>query len=305
MAKKLHPKYPIFIPSLGRADKCFSAEMFLKDDVPFSLVVQPDQVKAYADVYGIERLLVLPEDDKGLVYARLWIKDYSVAQGDERHWQFDDDVTQMNRIYKGNRIPCASNIAISLMEEFVDRYENVALASPNSNLLVICNGTTDAQHPPFYLNHRCYGVFLMMNSLPNRWRFRYNEDTDMTLQVLADGWCTILFNHFTMSTPETMTHGGGQTDFYLADGRLRMSRDLERVWPGVVTTKRRFGRPQHIVKDSWRRFDNKLIKKKGLKIKPGNDEHGMVLKAKRPIEDNSKQMQDLFKESRKTKRTTP
>jgi hypothetical protein len=299
MMKKLTPKYPIFVPSLGRAVNCLTAKMFVKDNVPFHFVVQPDQVKAYADVWGIERILVLPENGKGLVYARNWIKDYSVAQGDERHWQWDDDIRHIERIYHGHRLPVASNIALAICESFVDRYENVALASLNSTFFVVCNGTTISQWPPFYLNQRCYTCFLVMNSLPNRWRYRYNEDTDMSLQVLADGWCTILFNAFLIQTNTTMTSKGGQTDIYINDGRLRMARELERVWPGVVSVSRRFNRPQHMIEGVWKKFDNKLIKKKGLKIEPGINEFGMKLKVKQPVQ--SKELKQLLKRNQNAK----
>lgn len=300
MAKKTtkppHPKYPIFIPSLGRADNLLTAKMFLRDGVEFKIVVQPDQVEAYAEIHGADRLLVLPEDGKGLVYARNWIKDYAVASGAERHWQFDDDIRRMVRLYDGYRIPCSSRLAIACAEEFTDRYENVALTSFNSLFFVpATDGVTRYEWPPFYLNHRCYTCFLMMNSLPNRWRFRYNEDTDMTLQVLADGWCTILFNAFLIQTPTTMTDTGGQTDIYINDGRLKMARDLERVWPGVVRVNRRFRRPQHIVKESWRRFDNQLIRKKGIRIKKGTDEHGMSLIQKQePKAENLKRLYENY-----------
>jgi hypothetical protein len=127
----------------------------------------------------------------------------------------------------------------------------------------------------------------MMNSLPNRWRFRYNEDTDMTLQVLADGWCSILFNSFMIQTNTTMTSAGGQTAIYLGDGRLQMARQLERVWPGVVTTIRRFNRPQHSVKSAWRKFDNKLIRRKDIDwdaIEKGKGrDYGIKVQAVSPV----------------------
>ena len=106
----------------------------------------------------------------------------------------------------------------------------------------------------------------------------------------------MLINHFLIHTPETMTDEGGQTDIYVADGGLKMARDLERVWPGVVKTSRRWGIPQHVVASAWRKFDNKLIKKKGVSVAPGVDDYGMVLKTKRPIE--SKQLRELVKGSR-------
>lgn len=281
---KAMPHHPIYIPSKGRAHSMFTAKMFDAVDVPYQVVVQPDQVEAYSA--WKDRMLVLPENDKGLVYARNWIKDHSKSLGHERHWQFDDDIHYMMRVYKGNRLPMAANIALALAEEFVERYENVALASFNSTFFITCRyGICDTQHPPFYLNSRCYTCFLVLNSLPNRWRRRYNEDTDMSLQVLADGWCTVLFNAFLIFTQETMSDSGGQTDIYVNDGRLRMARQLESMWPGTVSVSRRHGRPQHHIKHDWKRFDTKLKRKPGVVIKEGNDEHGMKLKAVAEVKD--------------------
>ncbi len=69
------------------------------------------------------------------------------------------------------------------------------------------------------------------------------------------------------------------TELYKGDGRLKMARSLERVWPGVVTVDRRFQRPQHVIKDSWKGFDFPLIRRKDIdwsKMKP--NEYGMKLK---------------------------
>ena len=77
-----------------------------------------------------------------------------------------------------------------------------------------------------------------------------------------------------------MKMGGGNTsELYYGDGRLKMARSLERLWPGVVKTKRRFRRPQHVVFDQWRRFDTPLKLKLGVdltNLKP--NEYNIVLK---------------------------
>jgi len=273
------PRYPVYIPSKGRADAPYTIRLFSNVGIDFRIVVEPSQEKAYSQ-HGQERLLILPEDGKGLVYARNWIKDHAVSEGYKRHWQFDDDITCMLRMYRGYRLRCPANVALAAAEDFVERYENVALAAFNSQSFLPCSaGTTKYPWPPFLLNHRCYTSFLMLNSLPNRWRQRYNEDTDMTLQVLADGWCTILFNAFMIDTPTTMTYTGGQTDIYVDDGRLHMARQLERVWPGVVSTKRRFRRPQHYINGEWRKFDNQLKRRADFDPSklPTVDEYGMNL----------------------------
>jgi hypothetical protein len=273
---KPRPRYPIYIPSKGRAHKPRTARMFDEENVPYQMVVQPDQVEDYREWAERGMLLVLPRDNMGLVYARNWIKDHSISEGHERHWQFDDDIKKMYRLHLGRRLPCSVQDAVVLLENFVDRYENVALASFNSMFFMpaargLHVGQDGQAIPPFYLNFRCYTCFLMMNALPNRWRHLYNEDTDMTLQVLSDGWCTILFNVFLIHTEDTKTNatrtkgkGGGQAQVYAGDGRLQMARQLERVWPGVVETYRRFDRPQHKVKNCWRSFDNQLIRRKDI-----------------------------------------
>ncbi len=269
--KQSLPEFPIYVPSKGRPEHCLTAELFAAEGLPFHLVIEPQDADNYAR-FGAHRL-ILPENDKGLVFARNWIKKHSLAQGDARHWQFDDDIDYMSRRMGALRIRCSASAALRAAEAFVERYENIALASFNSEFL-ITNKTND---PPFYLNHRCYTCFLMLNSLPNVWRNRYNEDTDMTLQVLADGWCTVLFNAFLIKTETTMTTKGGNTTIYTNDGRLRMARSLERMWPGVVSVKRRFKRPQHKVAREWRMFDNRLRRKEGANIPKGPDNFGMEL----------------------------
>ena len=58
---------------------------------------------------------------------------------------------------------------------------------------------------------------------------------------------------------------GGNTDqLYKGDGRLEMARTLERAWPYAVDVKRRFQRPQHVVKNQWQKFDTQLIRRKDI-----------------------------------------
>lgn len=261
-----HPRYPIYIPSKGRYGRSETARMFDKYETPYRVVVEPQEVDNYAKALGKDKLVVLPENDQGLVYARNFCKQHSIDEGHERHWQFDDDIRMMGRMYKRERIQCNSSIAISAAEDFIERYENVGLCAFNHIGFL---GPQQAC-PPFYLNTRCYTCFCMWNKLPNTWRYRYNEDTDMSLQVIAAGYCTIMFNAFFMQTCDTNYGGkeskveGGQQAVYADDGRLKMSRDLERQWPGVVTTERKFGRPQHKIKSNWTKFDTQLIRKKTI-----------------------------------------
>lgn len=282
MAERALPRYPVYVPSKGRYESGLTMKMLIADEVPFHLVVEQQEADAYGKRYGYERLLVLPESNQGLIYARNVIKAHATEAGHARHWQLDDNIRVVYRRYRAQRIPCNSGVALRVAEDFTDRYTNVAISGLNYGMFV----PEGVKIPPFYLNCRVYSCTLVRNDIPNRWRLRYNDDTDICLQVLADGWCTILLNAFLIDKIRTMLVPGGNTaDLYQGDGRLLMARTLERVWPGVVETDRRFQRPQHVVKDSWRRFDTPLQLRPDIDIdalKAQKNEYGLSLKQVAP-----------------------
>ena len=92
--------------------------------------------------------------------------------------------------------------------------------------------------------------------------------------------------------------GGNMAQLYQGDGRLTMARSLERVWPGVVSTNRRFGRPQHVVKNSWRNFDTPLIRRTDIDWDsiPKSNEFGMSLKQKREPKSGANKIKHLLKD---------
>ena len=294
MGKKSKPRYPIYIPSKGRADLCRTADFLIEDEIPFHIVVEPQEQSIYEERYGAKRVLVLPFRDLGsVVPARNWIKQHATESGAERHWQLDDNIKNVYRMWKGKRIPCEAGVAFAAAEDFVDRYENVAIAGLNYSMWI---GLQPHREPPFLLNCRVYSCSLILNSIPHEWRGTYNEDADICLQVLSDGWCTILINAFLVAKLRTMSVKGGNTDeIYHGEGRLKMARSLERVWPGVVSTRRRWDRPQHVIKHAWRRFDTQLIFKKGIdldKIEP--NDYGLKLNKKKKIA--SKDLRKLYRD---------
>jgi hypothetical protein len=194
------PRYPIYIVSKGRADVGLTAKMFERDCVPFKLVVEPQERQVYADTFGAGNILTLPFSNlgRGSIPARNWCWEHAIASGHDRHWVLDDNILEIRRLYKGRRIPCDAGPALAAVEDFTDRYENIAISGLNYQMF----GTP--QSPPFYLNVHVYSCLLIRNSLPQRWRGRYNEDTDLCLQVLSAGWCTVLVNAFLANKMTTM-----------------------------------------------------------------------------------------------------
>ncbi len=276
MTSQTLPRYPVYIPSKDRSDvdRYTTMDLFVRDQLPFTLVVEEPEADAYADRWPEAEILVLPFVDQGLFVTRNWIKDHSIANGDKRHWQWDDNIRRMERMYGGKRIVVRSGIALAVCEDFTDRYLNVAISGFNYVMFFPETNTM----PPFQANCHVYSCSLILNETPHRWRVLYNDDTDMCLQVLSDGWCTILLNAFLADKLWTRQMKGGNTDaLYQGDGRNKMARSLERMWPGVVTVDRRYGRPQHVVAFNWQKFDTPLIRDPDVEIPAGVNEYGMQL----------------------------
>ena len=115
-----------------------------------------------------------------------------------------------------------------------------------------------------------------------------NPTLDNYVNIFEDAdMLRVLFNTFLVHKKRTMHVKGGNTPIYQGDGRLRMSRSLERLWPGVVATKRRWLRPQHVISHSWTKFDTPLKLREGVDLEElGSDEYGMKLKMVRDTDSN-------------------
>lgn len=251
--KQSNPRYPIYIPSKGRYNDCKTADLLVKSWVKFKLVVEPQEQFHYATVFGKERTLVLPYNDRGLPFARNWIKDHAASKGYLRHWQLDDDFRRLVGWEKGVRVTRDPGWVLSIVEDFTDRYTNVAITGLGHMAFA------PFKRKPFLLNKQVYCCILYLNSLNYQWRTTSAEDTDMSLQVLSDGWCTILMNAFLFDAPSTGVQKGGHTDSsYRADGRVKRVRELQRLWPNIIEFKKMKGRTHHRVKNIWHKFDTPL-----------------------------------------------
>ena len=251
-------RYPVYVISKGRARRCITARMLSQGGVPFTLVVEEQEADEYRAAGWGDHLAILPFRDLGAIPARNWCWEHAIEQGADRHWILDDNIQNMQRWHQGRRLAVDERFALSVMEEFTDRYTNIGISGPNYVMFATGHAA------PIFLNVRVYSALLIRNDMPYRWRGTYNADTDLCLQVLTGGLCTVLFNALLIQKIRTMQMRGGNTERYQGDGRLRMARSLERVWPGIVETKRRYERPQHVIKGQSRMFDTPLIRRTDL-----------------------------------------
>jgi hypothetical protein len=247
-------------------------------NVPYKLVVEPQEYNDYVLSIDPKKILVLPFENlsQGSIPARNWVWEHSIAMGSKRHWILDDNINGFERLNRNERASVTSGTIFKCSEDFVDRYENVAFAGFEYRQFA---GGARRKKAPFRLNTRIYSCILVNNDIPYRWRGKYNEDTDISLRALKDGWCTILFQCFLQNKAGTMTMRGGNTDtiYNSGDNRLEFAQSLQRQHPDIVKVVFRYGRWHHDV--NYDVFENnKLIKKDGLVIPDGINNYGMILK---------------------------
>lgn len=271
----MNPDYPVYIISKGRYKPRLTSKALERMGVPYRIVIEPQEYSNYAAVIDPAKILTLPFSNlgQGSIPARNWVWEHSIKEGHERHWVIDDNIYYFSRLNGNRKLKVWDGAPLKAIEDFVNRYENIALAGPQYFMFA----SQKSALLPFALNTRVYSCILIKNNIPFRWRGKYNEDTDLSLRVLKGGWCTVLFYAFLARKQETMSARGGNTDeLYQGDGRYKMALSLQLQHPDVVKITRKWGRWQHHV--DYRPFKgNKLIKKPGLVIPDEPNEYGMKL----------------------------
>ncbi len=269
-----NPRYPVYVISKGRWESRLTVKALIACNIPHRIVIEPQEYEQYAAVIDPATILVLPFSNlgQGSIPARNWVWEHSIAEGHERHWILDDNIRYFFRLHKNVKYYTDSGATFRAIEDFVDRYANVALAGMQYEQFA----PRKKKCTPFAINTRIYSCILIKNDLPYRWRGRYNEDTDLSLRALKDGWCTVLFYAFLAKKSATMRMKGGNTDeLYQGDGRLKMALSLQEQHPDVVKVGYKWGRPQHVV--DYKPFkNNKLIRRPGVVIPQEPQEYGMV-----------------------------
>jgi hypothetical protein len=275
-------RYPVFIPSKGRAKIATTPRLLEQAGVDYFLVVEPTEADEYAYRFGSERVLVLPFHDlgEGSIPARNWIWEQAEAVGTPWHWILDDNIGGFFRHQYNRRLSVKESSApLRMVEDFADRYDNLAFAGLHGSWLM-----SDDKRVPLTLNTRIYSVTLINTALPYRWRGRYNEDTDICLRALKDGWATARFNNMLMHKAG-VTKGdgksgmpGGNTDTVYAtnDYRLSFAKSLAEQHPDCVEVTWRFNRWHHKV-DYSRFARNELMLKPDITLLRTTDDYGLRL----------------------------
>lgn len=281
----MNPKYPVYIVSKGRASNGLTYKALNDMGVPYKIIIEEDEYDDYAAVIDNSNIMICPQSysdeydtfhpstTTGPGPARNYALQHSIDNGWSHHWVMDDNLDAFHRLNRNVKPEVTSGTIFKIMEDWVNRYDNIALAGPN--YYSFCK-KTDAV-PPYVLNTRIYSCLLVNNSIINsyKWRGKYNEDTDLSLRALKDGWCTVQFNAFLQGkiTTQRMT-GGNTAQFYAKEGTKPKSQMLADMHPDVAKVVWKFNRWHHKV--DYRPFKNNKLIRNDTPIVKGVNNYGMV-----------------------------
>ena len=243
----------------------------------FHVIIEGSQYDEYAAVIDPKQLLILDPafqdtyntldklgdtKSKGPGPARNFAWQHAIDHGYDWHWVMDDNIRCFFRFNNNRIIKDLSGSMFYAMETFCLRYTNVVMAGPAYEMFV----HRRTKYPPFIVNTRIYSCNLIRNDLKFRWRGRYNEDTDLALQILKSGLCTVQFNAWLQRKIATQrTKGGNTQDFYEKEGTLNKSVMLAKIHHDVAKVVKRWGRVHHYVDYSSFK-NNKLMRNPEVKV---------------------------------------
>jgi hypothetical protein len=286
-----NPKYPIYIVSKGRWDSRLTHKALFLMRVPHYVVIEEQEYNNYLEFIDKKYLLVLDKKfqreydtfdalgdskSKGPGPARNFAWEHSISTGNTSHWVMDDNIKSFHRFNKNLKVPVGDGTIIRCMEDFCDRYTNIAMAGPQYFMFV----ARKTKLPPFVINTRIYSCNLIRNNTPFRWRGRYNEDTDLSLRILKHRLCTVQFNAFLQyKMPTQLVKGGNTEAFYAKEGTKPKSEMLYQMHPDVTKLVVKFKRAHHYV-DYSRFKKTRLIRKPDLELLNQTNNYGMELRSK-------------------------
>lgn len=246
------PKYPIFIPSKGRADIASSALAIsgpstVTPAIPFTLVIEPQDEKSYRMNHPLANILILPKSNQGVTYARQFILDYARSNGFQKYWQIDDNIKEWRVKVDGVLHQVSPLYVMAMIEQAVEEDTKIAIAGPDYQQLAGLNNKDYSVNTSVY----CCVLTRSDTGINYRPETEMKEDVDFCLQHLSKGFKTTLFHKFTIKKPAVGgSHKGGLTDKYKSGLDALASEKLCKLWPGIATLTKKGNRVD--AKINWR-----------------------------------------------------
>jgi hypothetical protein len=245
--------WPVYVSTKARAGRPRTARLLAGSGVPWTAVVEPQDEPAYRAALGPGAdLLVLPDDDRGLPYARQAALDHARAAGHAWFWQLDDDIDRFYSVAAGRCTPCPAGAALAGAQAALARVPRLAVGALEYQQFAW------RARGPYALGSYC-DVAVCLDARNRRLRYReeqfFKGDRDLCLAALAAGYATARTTRWAFAAPKNGSNPGGLAAEYARAGReAEASRRLCARWGPAICRPltKPDGRPD--VKIDWSYF---------------------------------------------------
>ena len=250
--EQLDINYPVYIPSRHRADKPITTKGFDQDNIPYRLLVEPHDYDSYRTRYRDEQLVQLPKDNQGIAYVRNYALEHAKAAGYDYFWMFDDDIRSYQIRRGGKQHHTNPRHLLALLEHVTNQYDNIGGSCIAHSAF---NFSQDSKAPVVY-NSQIYCAELITTQAQARFQPGVADDIDFSMQLLTEGWVTLVYKRIGFTSAVSGSNTGGLLDGeYQDDGRLALFQQLQANWPGAFNIGfHQDGRPHVISRNAYRRF---------------------------------------------------
>jgi hypothetical protein len=220
---------PIYVPSKNRVKGARTLQVLQEAELPYTLVVEPQDAEQYAAAYPLAVLAVLPENDRGLPYARNFI----LKRNSGWFWMLDDDIDGFYA-RSGTKLAKVSAAAALAASEGIIR----AVPQAVQGALEYSQYAWSAKRN-YALNSYC-DVCVLIDAARTFFHAFQEEatlklDREFTLQLLNAGHFTVRVQKYAFSCPKNGSNAGGLKPLYDTVQAERAAVDwMVSHYPGLV-----------------------------------------------------------------------
>ena len=222
----------VYILSKGRADCGFTHLTLQKDNIPYKIMVEPQDYDDYIKYHDPNTIVKMDKNNGGIEYVRNYIKEYSKNRNEKWHWQMDDDIQKFKIRINDKNIETKGLNNLSIVEKTTKLFNNVAISGLASSAFAF------SKKVPVKVNQLAYSCVLANNDVDIKWSIGGCEDWHYTLNVLEDNWCTISFSHILFDAPGTAVQkGGSMVHWESKEKRKKLYDHFVSFWPKNFVVK--------------------------------------------------------------------
>lgn len=234
------------IPSKGRAGKTKTTKILDEAGLEYALVVEPQDLNEYREAHNC-KIYGLPENDRGITFARQEILKIARNSKFDRFWMLDDDIEEFGEIVVGKTKK--TDASVLCKAERVFSKHKASLYSLELRQFA----WSSAELKKNRVAMQCVLFNLpLCKSLNYDLNIKIREDYDLTFQAIFNAFGTLRLAKYYYGIADMKSQKGGMEKYYNDIMEKEEVTKLVKKYPGLVEPV--YKKNRYDVKVNWRKY---------------------------------------------------